>query len=77
MAIVQAWALADADLLMAQVRDLLLAGLPGAAVTVPTREGFERIQVYSVTEVGGATNFPDPDTEMPRYQMTVEIRLSH
>lgn len=73
---VQAWAQYDADLLMAEVRDLL-HGMPGRQVTVPTRDGFERVQVYSCTEMGGPANYPDPETATPRYQMTAEIRHSH
>lgn len=76
MVTVQAWAQYDADLLMAEVRDLL-HDMPGRQVTVPTTAGFESVQIYSCTEVGGPTNLPDPETQTPRYQMTVEIRHSH
>lgn len=73
--IVQAWAQYDADLLMAEVVDLL-SDLQGQQITVPTREGFETVQIYSI-DIEGPANFPDPDTDMPRYQCTVEVRHSH
>ena len=31
--------------------------------------------VYKVTEVGGLAFFPDPNTDLPRYQFTVSIDL--
>lgn len=33
------------------------------------------VQVYRVTEAAGPAFLPDPDTNSPRYQITVQLRL--
>jgi hypothetical protein len=51
-----------------------LAKLARAYVYAMPGNSFNGTWVYKVTEVGGLGYFPDPTSEMRRYQFTVQMR---
>lgn len=66
MVVVEAWAATEAE--AAALGELARAHVFALAQTTVGGEW-----VRSVTEVGGLQSFPDPVSEAPRYQFTVQI----
>jgi len=65
----ECWALDD-------VGAATLCGLVRAVVSaMPREDTVLGVPIYSYTEVGGPTFFPDPDTRLPRYQLTAMFDL--
>lgn len=78
---VATWPVTDTALLVAQCWDTdtigasTLARLVRALLWALPADATHGADVRRVDEVGGLAFFPDPNTDLPRYQLSVEINI--
>ena len=79
---VQRWMIRDEPMMTFQCWDVdevgaaALCELVRAVVSATPREDTVLgVPIYSYTEIGGPMFFPDPDTRLPRYQLSAQLDL--